>query len=55
MPKINIHENVSLQSHNSFRVEAKARYFVQINTPDQFHKLTQEKTFEQNKNKILFL
>jgi len=55
MPPFNIQENIDLFPYNTFRVSSKTRYFVQIDTPDQFHQLTLSKIFDQYRDKLLFL
>lgn len=47
-----IQYDVDLQQYNTFGVSVKAKYFVNIETPDQFAKLMEEKIFQNTQDKL---
>ena len=48
-----IEENKELQSFNTFKIKAKARYWAQVQSLDDIHWLIQQPVFLQNKHFIL--
>lgn len=46
---INILENISLKRYNTFGIEAKARYFVKVQSIDDIFALLQTKHFQENR------
>ncbi|USN56334.1 MAG: FAD-binding protein [Candidatus Peribacteria bacterium] len=47
-----IQSNIDLRPYNTFGVSVTARYFVDIQTPDQFSKLMQDPIFQNTANKL---
>jgi UDP-N-acetylenolpyruvoylglucosamine reductase len=50
-----IQQNVNLQSYNTFRVDAIAKFFVEIDKPDDFAKLLETDVFKSQQDNLLFL
>ena len=50
---ISIQENVSLKSYNSFRIDAKAKYFCEIKSIDDLIGLVQSEFFKKERFLIL--
>lgn len=50
---INIRENVSLLPYNTFKINAKARYFVTLSAPEDFKELLDTPVFKHEKHLIL--
>lgn len=48
-----IRENVSLKSYNTFGIEAKAKYFVQVNSMDEIKEIIKNPIFKGSKFLIL--
>jgi UDP-N-acetylmuramate dehydrogenase len=51
--RMNIRENISLKGLNTFGIEAKARYFVEVNSENELLQLLQHPIFKQQKHLIL--
>ena len=50
---MNIQQNFSLKAFNTFGIEAKARFFVEVDDPGEFQNLVKEKVYRDNKVLIL--
>ncbi|MBU0626581.1 hypothetical protein KKH82_04040 [Patescibacteria group bacterium] len=50
---IDIQENISLKKYNTLHVDVKAKFFVKIQTTEEFMELMKTPTWDQNKFFIL--
>lgn len=50
---MNIKEHISLKKLNTFGIDVQAAHFVEINSPDDFHALREEKVYKTGKNLVL--
>lgn len=48
-----IHKNISLKKYNTFGIEAKAKYFVEVNNLDELIEILKNKKFQDTKRLIL--
>ena len=50
---LNIQSNISLLPYNTFQIDAKAKYFVEISTIEELQELFATEIFKQEKKLIL--